>query len=1394
MSTDRELPDIQAGLRQLGETTTAADLVRQRGQTKKVTVISERRLKEWIEAILSQFRAGREDSFSDDEKQLMLTRTQEELAKRIKREQEAAAERDRLKAELDHAMQVVAEARTTGGVDSESALNDLKAQLETCQRVINELQDEKFQLQDELGEQVELIRATIAEKDRLREDQQKLRDTIKAQMLHSGDLVQGVLGLDEAHYGGRHSTEVPEGEDDAAFYRDFSVGAKVIATLGQDLDRLRELAREKAERGDQPAGLLAEDLALIADLKAGKLEATDVAAPVESLAEALRGARAEAMALDQAVAAATGGAPAASLPPAPEGDGAPAEVLADATALVRDLTVQLVQERRRIAALAQMAADADTARNDSEEEVERLRQAFNDTTARLGEKAAAARLALAESLSNRDADPAERAAAAIRVVDELAAAGPVAEAALAQIALVDGLVPSDEAAPMAVDRGDSAAVAERLRRAGTALEAYARELVDENAALRTAFEDTVARLREKADRARLALAESLLDREADPAERAQAAIRLLDQLTADSPVGQAAVEQLALVDRLLGRNGAAAHAAGVEAAESGQVADRLRDAGLALEAYAKELHAENSRLVADLGDQRQHQAQAAAKAAELAAEVERITGERDAQHHRLAEVEAKARESQQATGVFRAQSQQQADLLTTAKAEAERLRGELAAQTAATRRAEDDAVTARAAARTAAQAVVAAAQGDHDLVDATTDLALDLDGGDAVAVAAGLAPAVAALAGRKTELVARVTAAEVERNEIAARLATVEEQLRESAAEQAENAASAKEVITQLSQARDQRERELRDLREARARAESAAADQAARAAQAESTARALADALGQIAAAEPERPAASGDFEATVAQLPADGEEDIPMAAATAAALAESGRRLAESLVQRRRETGSVQARAAADTGRLQEELDQATARIAELTAKSEQQALAVRKEHAEREAVLRELTSQAAILAAKTQEAAAARSGLAAMEVDVETLREQVATAQARAAATDQDLAAVRDRLAKAERELGEARAAAEAGERSRTAVSESLRLLPAAPGDAAVAALNRAEAAAAAGDRAGASERIGEAVRLRLAALTTDLDRSRQQAESARAAVESLQAGSATLSAAITDRDQRIAALESTVVEDRRRGEEAATAAAAGAARVAALEAEAARLREDLDHAQDRIADFEGRSGFAAGTQEEELSGLRSALGEAKTMITGFAKERSELRAAVSASEARQRKLREEYEARLAERDRLIQERDRALDARGDQSADMAALRAQVTDLEARLSTSARRVAELETAAGGSAGLAGRSGDLAREMKRMQEERDRLRDDLRRTEGELVDARSQVEELTSTVEERRTELIATEQQATDRVQAAVRTADESRAEVRRLQEEIAGLRSRLRRTDKG
>src|SRR4051812_15973988 len=61
--------DIAGTLAGLGETTTAAELVRKQGQSKKLKVISEKKLMEWILSLLNQHMAGKADAFSDAEKE-----------------------------------------------------------------------------------------------------------------------------------------------------------------------------------------------------------------------------------------------------------------------------------------------------------------------------------------------------------------------------------------------------------------------------------------------------------------------------------------------------------------------------------------------------------------------------------------------------------------------------------------------------------------------------------------------------------------------------------------------------------------------------------------------------------------------------------------------------------------------------------------------------------------------------------------------------------------------------------------------------------------------------------------------------------------------------------------------------------------------------------------------------------------------------------------------------------------------------------------------------------------------------------------------------------------------------------------------------------------------------
>ena len=92
MANEPHLPDIAQSLANMAETTTAAELVRRKGQTKQVKVLSERRLMEWIGTLLHQQMAGREDQFTDAEKAALLAQTQEELKNRIARQRELEQE------------------------------------------------------------------------------------------------------------------------------------------------------------------------------------------------------------------------------------------------------------------------------------------------------------------------------------------------------------------------------------------------------------------------------------------------------------------------------------------------------------------------------------------------------------------------------------------------------------------------------------------------------------------------------------------------------------------------------------------------------------------------------------------------------------------------------------------------------------------------------------------------------------------------------------------------------------------------------------------------------------------------------------------------------------------------------------------------------------------------------------------------------------------------------------------------------------------------------------------------------------------------------------------------------------------------------------------------------
>ncbi len=527
---NEKLPDIVQGLGGLGETTTAADLVRQRGQNRKLKVISEKKLIEWIDSLLAQQLAGREDTFSDLEKKEMLAKTQEELARRIQRQKEAENENERLKREKEEALQALSNTQGSA-TDFETAINALRAKLDESERINSDLQQDNYELQDQLQEKIQLLSSTIAEKDRL-------HGTVRSQITRSSGLVEGVIGLDAAYYGSQHAEASPVAEDagtEEAFYHDFEVAAAVIQTLAADLERLRGIVAEQAKKkADEGPQLLAADLALLEQLKSGSLHAVDVAQPVEGLVEALAGARDEAIALDTAVAAATG----AAQPQAPsalvEGEN-PAESLAGATAVARELAAAMARDRKRIAVLAQMRDDADEARNAAEAECEQIRTAYEkllSAVARRGSEAVSVPQAVTDA-----AAPAEaRSEAAVAVVGQLADLGGRQEraavlsqplSAINRVLVSTGGLPAVQPAEL----DDEKSIAEGLATAIANLDQLLAEQRREIEAARTCDRALAEQVRE------LALARAKETAGAAGSSQLAASVERLDQVIASRDAG-----------------------------------------------------------------------------------------------------------------------------------------------------------------------------------------------------------------------------------------------------------------------------------------------------------------------------------------------------------------------------------------------------------------------------------------------------------------------------------------------------------------------------------------------------------------------------------------------------------------------------------------------------------------------------------------------------------------------------------------------------------------------------------------------------------------------------------------------------------------------------------------
>jgi chromosome segregation ATPase len=1568
--------DISASLEQLGETTTAAELVRTKGQSKKVRIISEKKLMDWILALLNQHLAGKADAFSDKEKEELLKKTQDELARRIKREQQAEAERDRIKSDLDRAMGTLTNTKATQE-ELDQAMAALKAKLEEAEHINQDLQQDNYDLHDQLNEKMAMVSTTIAEKERLKE-------TVKYQMLRSNALVEGVLGLDSQLYGGRHQEETPVDEganEEHQFYHDFEVGAKVVDTLSNDLQRLRGLAQGAEERADQQAhdprlNLLESDLKMIEELKQGSLHAIDVAQPVAGLVEAMEGVRSEAMLLEQAGNTALGVAAGReeTIAAVPDSEGEAPEVIAGTTGVVREVAAALARARQRMIALREMADQADEARNTAEEdlstaqaaqatmlaavaqraatdklkappelgndkaaaadraaaavqvigqlrgdrsELEQLQAAHAGVLKAISSRAEADKVAVPEALGNERASTAERSAAAVAVVDQLRGGADTVRALDQQLELMNRLLGEEAGvrmAPLGKDPSHELLI-ERVRENSEALERLLREKKAELAAalkreqalaeqlrvlakarastitpdfgddhplevtlkkldaaiagraagddLAVATKDVLAALQVEAAKAPSGSDLKRLDEErsrlASQIGQAQGRIAALEreiiQVRGEHGAAQAHQEARRRFDRdIASELVAAAHGDDLLAEASADLALALENNGSSSNQASEDLWPQVkqtltmlSRRKHDLAEQKvrleQELASARSAAQEATARSSGLGAEKDKLSKSLAQIQQSSQDLERDLAraktdieAMRNQVAENSLRRTATEGERNKLASQLGAAEERSRdleaqlgiaRQELEAVRAKSRAqgeadRLVASELVRAAQGDSELAHATADLALSLEDTSSSAqpvdsgmVSSQVSDAVAMLAKRKLALSNELDQARRDSDALRWQLKEANDRAIAFEGERDEMAASGKEVINLLTQQRERSHQELDSVRAAHEEAQGRLARFEHRVSAAESANRQLAEALSMLAAQEKDQAGVEDkrvDLELALSQLPDEGEEEVSIPEDLSLQLAASGKKLAEALLSRRQAMTTTFAKAQREQDNLKSQVERMKGEITAAQSALEEHESQLRSSQAEVKALRGELTSQGRDLAAKVQELTTARGDMASIRAELAVTAGRIEDQERRLQANAQSLGEARREHERLQSELQESQLRADGSAQAQNQLVGALRSLTnrhdASPAlakaltesdssDPLSKASQKLDMAQAAGPEqlAIAGQAYVQALRDRVHHLVVSHEGLKAEHASGQAAIRDLHNEAAATRASVVDRDHQIENLTAVIDKAKQEQSELMTQLIDQRRAHDAIAASLKQFQEQLRLTQAELADYQARDGATSGHYSSDNDRLRAEVDRERQLREKIEAEYSELHEQVGSIEARLRAQRDEFTRRLTERDGVIQQKDRQLDALSAQRSDAKSLEAQVGALSKELNGANDRIKELEAAYGVHAGVASKSGDLARELKNLQAERDSLREKHRQTESDHTDAVSLAAQLTTQLDEKRKELAATREKFSKELGEERDRAQAMRDEFRKLKEEVVGLRARIRRlTDPG
>lgn len=1420
--------DLKHGLDQLGTKVTAADLVRAQGQSRKVRVVSEQKLTEWILKMLQTQLAGKADAFSDAEKEGLLKKAQAELAQRMQREKELAAERDKAKQAMTELVARMSAEHASQG-DRDNMLAELKRQLEEREQLILDLENDKDDIQDQLSEKLALLSTTIAEKD-------KLKLTVRNQMIRSGALVEGVLGLDSTNYGGRHQSEAPVNEDageEEQFYHDFDVGARIITTLSGDLDRLHRITQQAPAFASQPAaedaGLMQRHLTLLEQLQAGNLHAMDVAEPVEGLIEAMNGARDEAESfrstMSEALGAAQSGQRAVSALPDSSGD--PAEVLAGATTVARELAAELARGRARIQALKQMADEADTARQNAEQELETATAANHRLLESIAARAEADGVDTPHAISDAASPMPERCSAAVAVVarlrgqdqavttqlnadlaqrneqliktegrireleHELDEAHDQADAAKLR---VETVLAAQRAIAAAVTPGSDAAHADPQ-----ALAADAAHLAETVSALADERNALIARTQEleKATTANDLVAKAEEERDAAIAERDEMALsgkEIITQLNQKHTAATQKLEALKLAHdqataslATLESRAAAAEATNRTLAEAltqlaaaeqdggtGPVAEGRVDLDMALQQLPEE--GETDVVVpTDIS------AQLAAGGRKLAAALVARRREATVTVQQASQAQSSLRQdldqSRRELGEARAAIDSRENDLRSAEAEVAAIRKELESQ-------------------------------GRDLATKSQEL------GASRSELASLKAELGVLRKRVEEQDARAQQTQelaARERELTAKTAAAEERATALAAELEEMTLNTREIVGQLTATRDQRNAELEALRRDHEQAQQRIVELNGIATAASASSRTLADAIAELAAAEsqasPAVAAGRAAMEAAIAELPDEDDDNVVVAPDLGQRLAQGARTLATALASQRRESSTSAVQANKELASAQQELDTLRRDAQRLRSETSQNSDTLASVQGELQAMKQEFATQGRELAAKVQEAATNRTDAVSLKAELGVTQDRVVEQERRLAQAAQQLSEARTALGELRTRHDEAKAHATTLEASLAGLTEAMRsvagrkdsntglyraLSPSEANDTLAKAGQRLDMTlnSAPDQVAAAGQGFVRALKDRLQELMQELDQHRARIAEATSTESRLAGELAGARAQLVDRDNALANQQGEL--ERSRQEHATLLARLATMQKSqdTLAAELARNQETLRLAQADLDDRSARGETSHGLVSEDNQRLRQDLDAARARAEVLETRTAELSEQVGSTEARLKAQRDDLTRRLIERDAIIQQKDKLIDQQVAQRADVKAVETQVATLRRELVAASDRIQELEAAAGLRAGEAVKSDDLGRELGSLQEERDRLRDQIRTTEAELAEERSVRAQIETQLVEKRKDVDASRHRLAKEM-AEVR--EKSLAlidENRRLKEETAGLNARIRR----